>query len=306
MIILQAGVPRSGNLWVYRTIQHMLMDANVPIKSYASEYRKFIAVRNVHDLNQTFTHDVINIKPEGLFWEPSHLSSLHIHDVDAYLQACTHLWSHSHFIDEYFDAYAKFSHIIYILRDPRDVLISNARYLYTEKMKTYRPNQHAQNPQEFIQQRHFAVIHNWVRHVGGYLKYYDRLNMHFIFYENMLADFDTELAALQSFLGLALSDQDTQKIKDAVSFSTMHQEKPDHVNKGQSGQWLQTLTDDQVSAINRVAGPMLSLLGYSITGTQPQLPKLIQGALSPTDIEYILTKAGKERLTLNRKVINKQ
>ena len=224
MIILQAGVPRSGNLWGYRTIQHMLIDANVPVNSYVSEYRKFISRHNIHDLNQTFTHDVINIKPEGLFWEPSHLSRLHIHDIDAYLQACTHLWSHSHFIDSFFDVYTKFSHIIYILRDPRDVLISNARYLYTEKMQTYRPNQHAQNPQEFIQQRHFAVVHNWVRHVGGYLKHYDRLNMHFIFYENMLADFDTELAALEDFLRVSLSDHNRQTIKDSVSFSAMHQE----------------------------------------------------------------------------------
>jgi aryl sulfotransferase len=300
MIILQAGVPRSGNLWVYRTIQHMLIDANVPVKSYAGEYREFIARHNIHDLNQTFTHDVINIKPEGLFWEPSHLSSLHIHDIDAYLKACTHIWSHSHFIDDYFDVYTKFSHIIYILRDPRDVLISNARYLYTEKMQTYRPNQHAQNPQEFIEQRHFALVHNWVRHVGGYLKQYDRLNMHFIFYENMLADFETELATLQDFLGFSLSGQGSQIIKEAVSFSTMHEEKPDHVNKGQAGQWLSVLTDDQNNAINRVAGPMLALLGYSLTGTQSQQPKLIQGGFSPADIEYILNQAEQERLSLNR------
>jgi aryl sulfotransferase len=300
MIILQAGVPRSGNLWVYRTIQHMLMDGNIPIKSYAAEYRKFIARHSIHDLNQTFTHDVINIKPEGLFWEPSHLSSLHIHDIDAYLQACTHIWSHSHFIDDFFNVYTKFSHIFYILRDPRDVLISNARYLYTEKMQTYRPNQHARDPQEFLEQRHFAVVHNWVRHVGGYLKQYDRLNMHFIFYENMLADFESELAALQNFLGLSLSGQESQIIKEAVSFSTMHEEKPDHVNKGQAGQWLNVLTDDQINAINRVAGPMLALLGYSLTGTQAQLPKLIQGGFSPADIEYILNQAEEERLSLNR------
>ncbi|HET59546.1 MAG TPA: hypothetical protein ENN32_04185 [Chloroflexi bacterium] len=303
MIIFQAGVPRSGNLWVYRTIQHMLMDANVPIKSYVSEYREFIAAHNVHDLSQTFTHDVINIKPEGLFWEPSHLSSLHIHDIDAYLQACTHIWSHSQFIDEFFDVYTKFTNIVYILRDPRDVLISNARYLYTEKMQTYRPNQHAHNPQEFLEQRHFAVVHNWVRHVGGYLKQYDRLNMHFIFYENMLADFDTELTALQDFLGFDFSSHDRKIIKDAVSFSTMHAEKPDHVNKGQAGQWLNVLNDDQINAINRVAGPMLALLGYSLTGTQSQLPKLIRGGFSLADIEYILTQAEQERLCLNRQAV---
>lgn len=299
MVILQAGVPRSGNLWVYRTIQHMLNSTQTPIKSYVSKYRQFIATHNIHDLNQTFTHDVINIKPEGVFWEPSHLSSLHIHDIDAYLQACTHVWSHSHFVEEYFDVYAKFSRIVYILRDPRDVLISNARYLYTEKMQTYRPNQHAQNPEEFIDQRHFAVAHNWVRHIGGYLKFFDRLPMHFIFYENMLENFDVEFDALQNFLGFSLSDQERQAISDAVSFKTMHQEKPDHVNKGQSGQWVDLLTDEQKMNINRIAGPLLTLLGYSLTGTQRLSPKLSPGLLQSGDVEKIIAQANKERGLLN-------
>lgn len=307
MKIFQAGVPRSGNLWIYRTIQKMLEATSTPNPSLAKVFRESIARTGYIDPERTFVHDVISIKPEGVFWEPTHQSKFLIHHFDNYLVACTHLWTHQPFCEERSELFQKFTKIIYIIRDPRDVLISNSKYLFTDRTITLRPREdESEDSQKFIEDGHFKRAHGWIRHVGSYLRVANRFpNMYFVFYERFLEDFDSELDNLSHFLEFELNDEQKATIKDAVSFESMHKEKPLHVRKGAAGQWETVLTAEQIQNIKVVAGPFLEFLGYGADSkleTLPQLPPL--ELLIPDSIDQMIVESGRERrkLLLERNV----
>lgn len=309
MTIFQAGVPRSGNLWMYRTIQKIFEVTETPPHSIATAFRDSIGWNPYIDREQTFTHDVLSIKPEGVFWEPTHQSAIEIQDIDHFIAASSHIWTHQPFCDERQNIYHKFDKIIYILRDPRDVLISNSKYLFTDRTKSLRPREdQSETSQKFIEEEHFKRVHGWIRHVGSYLKHaFYFKNMHFVFYERLLADFDAEFEGLCSVLDFSLNKEQRHKVKQAVSFQKMHQEKPEHVRKGTSGQWESTLTTKQIENISQVGGPFLQLLGYGVEcelNTLPQLPSLSE--LSPEEINQVIAASGKVRSRLIREQKQKE
>lgn len=84
-------------------------------------------------------------------------------------------------------------------------------------------------------------------------------------------------------LEIDLDETAVNNIKREVEFSSMKRENPDHVRKGSSGGWVQILTDIQKKQAERIAGPMLSLLNYSIrddkiNNFEPFLPVKLQSS----------------------------
>ncbi|NSW51707.1 MAG: sulfotransferase domain-containing protein [Anaerolineae bacterium] len=302
MVFLQAGIPRSGNLWVYRTIRGLFDVTRTPFHSYVAKYRDFITMSSVHDIDQTFNHDVVQFLDEGIFWDPSHKSTLHIHNFSAYLSENSHLWTHSHFVNAHLDQYKQIDRIVYIIRDPRDVLISNSRYMFSEKMQTYRPTPHGNTAEEFLQNRHFALVHNWSKHVLSYLKHKDELPIYFVFYERLLANFDKELRALAKFLGFDPPASQRREIKKMVSFEVMHAEKPEHARAGQAGQWGTILTEEQLHNIHLVSKPVLEFFGYPLTnqGTRSTQPGMPDGPLSVAEIIAMENEVNAQRIRLNQ------
>lgn len=302
MSIFQAGVPRSGNLWIYRMIQNMYRVREIQTKSLARDFRENIAKIGYLEPNKTYAHDVLSIKPEGSFWEPTHQSYVQIHDFDQYLASCTHIWTHQPYCEEHSELYPKFDKIINIVRDPRDVLISNSKYLFTERTKGFRPREdEEEDSQKYIEKGHFKRVHGWIRHVGSYLKHYNELDMHFVFYERFLANFDEEFEKLRIFLGFDLTQDQILQVKEAVSFKTMHQEKPEHVRKGKSGQWEDSLTEAQIQNIKAVGSPFLQYLGYGVEQkleTLPDLPKTED--IDSELIDSMIKNSGEERSKLVR------
>ncbi len=90
------------------------------------------------------------------------------------------------------------------------------------------------------------------------------LDIHFVFYERLLRNFDAELGELLQYLGLQVKPESTQAITQAVEFTTMKAENPHHIRRGRAGEWATNLTSSQKQRARKIAGPLLELLGYPL------------------------------------------
>lgn len=91
----------------------------------------------------------------------------------------------------------------------------------------------------------------------------EKLNLHFVFYEQLSHNFGEELQKLLDYLELELSVQTRVK----------------HLNKGKYGKWTQKLGDDQKELAEERAGALMQMLNYPINEQQldklPYIPQTI-------------------------------
>lgn len=289
MALLQVGVAKSGNFWLYKILQSVAIHGGI-------EQRSFIKNHPIHERAKAWELsyagqadiDVLDIERENCFCRIGSVFREPIGDMGSYIRQCSHVWTHSEFCNRSALVLPRFDKVIYIVRDPRDVSVSEAKFAFTPYMKKYYPHDE-KNAKEYLAHRLEGIMRHWVRHVGGYLHHKDKLNIHFVFYERLLHSFDSELSNLLDFLGLELGSDAINDIKAEVDFSTMKRENPRHVRKGLSGEWARVLTDRQKRQSLRIAGSMLELLNYSVNeGTPLSFPRIpmrmrhgqLEGAMS--------------------------
>ena len=277
MTILQAGVPKSGNYWLYSIIKHILQQAKEQHRSYIQQHPIQSQTANWElSFAGQAQMDFLTIEGEKCYCRISEVFKERIDDIDNYIEQCSQVWTHSPATSSASSILSKFDKIVYIIRDPRDVAISYAKFAFTEhKLKNGSPH-YESSPQTYLENRLEEMTRRWVRHVGSYLKY-RRLNIYPIFYEGLLHSFDSELEKLLTYLEIELSPEAIAKVKHEVSFKTMKQRSPKHLRKGSSGQWQDKLSDRQKQTVERVAAPMLELLNYPLTtASLPNLPDEIE------------------------------
>ncbi len=274
MQILQIGMWKSGNFWVYNILQNVLNKAGIAQTGY---------MRNqpIYPLAQTWTLtfeeqaglDHIDILRNGTFAIIGSQYRELIEDFDVYLSQTTHVWSESYFCSRTPEALSKFDKVVYIVRDPRDRAISMSRFAFKPYMKKHFPNTFG-SPEEYLDKKLGRMVRNWTMHVGGYLAHMDDLNVHVVFYERLLKSFDTEFRDLLTYLEIDLSDDDIEAIRHAVDFSTMKQKNPNHLRQGKAGASTQVLRDEQLQTVTNIAGPMMDLLNYGVAAPKDDLPQL--------------------------------
>lgn len=301
MKILQAGMAKSGNFWLYKIIQGILSHGGLENKS-------FIQNHPIHELAQTWDLsykeqadiDVLDIDPHKCFYRISSVFRMPIEDIDDYIQQCNHVWTHSHFCQRSVTVLPKFDKIVYIIRDPRDRAISAAKFRFTPYMQKYYPHGDP-DPDASLAHSLTGNVRSWVQHGGGYLRCRDELQIHFVFYERLLHAFGEEVADLLEYLDIELSEEAIAAIKRDVEFNTMKRENPHHVRKGRSGRWREVLTDAQKQRAARIAGPMLEILNYPVyeSQTDQSLPCL-PTQLDSSQIEKAIAHAN--RRTFREKV----
>ena len=273
MTILQAGVPKSGNYWLYSIIKNILEQAGEEHRSFIQQHPIQAQAKNWQlSFAGQSSMDFLTIEGGRCYCRLSGVFREEIADIDSYIEQCSQVWTHSSLNTLAQSILPKFNKIIYIIRDPRDVAISYSKFAFTEhKLKNGSPH-YEQSPETYLANRIEEMTRQWVQHVGGYLKYQNQLNIYPIFYERLLQDFDRELANLLTYLEIELSPDAIATIKHNVAFKTMKQKSPKHLRKGSSGQWQEKLGDRQKEQVERVAAPMLDLLGYSTV--QRKIPSL--------------------------------
>jgi hypothetical protein len=183
---------------------------------------------------------------------------------------------------EYFDP--RYKRIIYIVRDPRDVVLS--QYHFHIKRRLIEDSY----PVEQFVRRFVAgetsVYASWGENVAGWLATrYNNPDFLLLRYEDMIADTARELAKVASFLGIEV---DPQRIGNAVEQSSADQMRKLEAAQGlkwsstrktrqdipfvrtaKAGNWRSALPESALEIIENAWGPLMRWLKYeTVTHTK--------------------------------------
>ena len=267
---VQIGVAKSGNLWLYRILEK--------VQEYSGMNRKsFIRNHPIAPIARTWKMgfpgqseiDYISISPYGCIFNIGSIFNMPIDNLDEYLNQCSLVWVHSHFCEKTQEVLRKFDKIVYMIRDPRDIAISMAKYSFTPYRLKHFPHRET-NPKSWLANNLADSLIAWVKHVGAYLKYQEKLKIHVLFYERLLHRFNDEMQLLLDYLGVNLSKEQIDQIAKETSFETMKKNHSNHLRKGQYGEWTEVLTPQQKDLSKQIAGPLLKLLNYPIEEPKPE------------------------------------
>ena len=269
MKILQGGVPKCGNFWLYQIIQQLLNRTGHDTKSFI-EQQPIYQLAKSWDLNfpEQARIDVLEITDLQDSYRISSVFRMPIDNIAQYVAQTKHVWTHSPICKRSGEVLQQFDKKVYILRDPRDRALSAAKYYCSPYMLKYFP-QEEKDPQRFLQKNFEQLMHEWVWHVYDHLRLSREHNIHITFYEGFLLDFQQELGRLLAYLELDLSQPEREALEEAVSFNTLKKKNPKHLKKGQSGYWMDQLSDEQLEIAQHMAGPLLRYLGYPLERNQP-------------------------------------
>jgi len=194
--ILQAGVPKSGNYWLYRIINSIFTHCGLEKKSFIQNTPMYRVAKTWElSYKEQSSIDVLDIDPHKCYYRISSIFRMPVDDIDTYIQQTSVVWTHSCFCDLSRVILPKFDKIIYIIRDPRDVALSMAYFVFTPYMQKYFPVQE-RNYKEYLARKLAGRMKNWVEHVGGYFQFCDKLNIHAVFFENLRFSFEKEMERL--------------------------------------------------------------------------------------------------------------
>ncbi|MHA2427308.1 MAG: sulfotransferase domain-containing protein, partial [Candidatus Hermodarchaeia archaeon] len=186
MLILQIGVPRSGNLWLHNILREILQRAGIERKGFVKKHPIYSEALTWEHFSEQAEIDLIEVTNGQVNFRKGAFVQ-NVENLDRYLIDCTQVWTHSPRDSKNEQVYRKFGKIIYILRDPRDVAISASRYVFSPFFRNQHPHEEV-TPSDYLKNRLYENLLYWVRHVGGYLLHRKTMDIHFIFYENLLND----------------------------------------------------------------------------------------------------------------------
>lgn len=303
MKIIQIGNAKSGNFWLYKILKQILISSHQEPKSFI-QHQPIYNIAKTWKLSFSEQADIDNlmITPRQYYYRISSIFEMPIENLDDYVNQCGHVWLQSPPCELTPGALSKFDKVIYIIRDPRDVAISNSQYAFTPYRSQLYPIK-AKNPDEHLNDRLKYEVSLWVGHVGGYLKLRNALKMHVIFYERLVESFESELAQLLDYLNIELDQTIRDIVREKVSFSHMRHKDPHHVRQGKIFKWRDILTEKQKKLVVRMSGPMLKLLNYPMDTcsekkfTQTSLPlatsfdnKPLEKAMSHAQRQFYIEK----------------
>jgi aryl sulfotransferase len=261
--VLHISYVKSGSYFLWQALDSLYRAAGCK--------RSFVRAHPIQQLRGTwpefsidqFDIDQILVQDEACYWqiEMQHVEPLT--DVDAYVAACSHVWTHSFLCERSWEVYPAFGRVCYIVRDPRDALASMAHFVQTPFMRRYHPHP-ATSPADYVEAELETFLGEWRRHAAGHWRARRALGIDFLRYEDMVADLPAALRHLAAMAGLELDDAAIATIATSLGVDTMRQKNPQHVRKGGSGGFRDLLTPAQQERALAIAGPTMRELGYEV------------------------------------------
>ncbi|WP_373057496.1 sulfotransferase domain-containing protein [Zunongwangia sp. H14] len=263
MTTLQIGYPKSGNFWLYQILQRILQYKGENTTAFIQKHPIQELAKN-WDLNypEQSLIDMIDITDLQVSYRISSIFRMPVEDLSAYLKETSHVWTHSPVCKGSTPVFNNFDKKIYIIRDPRDVVISASKYFCSAYMKKYFP-QEEKEPKKYLERHFDRMMTEWVWHVWDHLRLSEKYNIQVCFFEGFRNNFQEELSALLQYLQVALTQEQRESLEKAVSFNNLKKENPKHLRKGTSGYWKEQLSEAYKQRAMEIAGPLLEYLGYA-------------------------------------------
>jgi len=264
MAILQVTLPRSGGLLVWKTIQAVLRAAQVERKSVIRTHAVQSQRDKWLDLSlPLFEIDSLDFEADGrVLFTVDTLYAEPVVDVAAFVRACSHVWTDSRASESARAHLRLFTQIAYLVRDPRDALVSLSSYAFKPYMQRYAKTA-AKTPREFIEIQLDEFIESWRDNVESYVDAQrSGLPIRFFRFEDLIADFDGVLRDLSTWLGYDLTVHQRAEIRDTVSFERMAAEYPEHVQFGTVGRHTSLLSEAHRGRIDELCSSTMSRMGY--------------------------------------------
>ena len=273
MNILQISSPKSGSFWLNTILTKTLQKKGLDISYFIKQQPEYEDIKN-EDLSfkgQAGT-DMLDIEEEGAFYRVSSLLKEPVPSLREYSEKATLAWTHSTWCTKTPHVFTFFDRKLCIVRDPRDTALSAAKFAFTPYMQQHYPSPY-NSTEEFLEGEYERLLEQWVWFYGNYLLHSSELDLHFIFYENLLRRFPKEYNSLLKYLDIELSPEDQKQIQEEVAFSSMKEESPQHLQKGKSRKWVDQLTINQIEQASVKAGALMRIFGYALTpGEGDKLP----------------------------------
>lgn len=291
MQILQAGAAKSGNFWLYKIIDHIYGASGIAKKSFVQNHPIYKVAKTWKlSYPEQASIDMLDIENEKCYWRISSAVRQPLEDPDEYLNATSHVWTHSRICARSLNIYPKFDKVVYIVRDPRDRALSEAKFAFSDYMQHYFPC-NEKSPEEYLQNNFAKSMNRWRWHVYDHFRYARQLNIHIVFYERLLKNFERELDHLLKYLEVDLPDNARQKIKEEVDFSTMKKNNTNHLKKRHYGSWEDMLSPQQKKLAEEINGHLLHMMHYPngkfISGLLPEIPKNLSKELMESHLDEI-------------------
>lgn len=158
-----------------------------------------------------------------------------------------------------------FRHVVYLVRDPRDVMVS---YFYHFRR---RKDDFDLSMEEFVERNdHYAG--DWGEHVRGWLKRTSDEHVLLLRYEDLHLEPVTSFRRIAEACGIDLTDEELQHYVERSSFGRMRKAEEvastenvrgiDFIRQGVVGDWRSELSEGSVRMIEQRYGDLMKILGY--------------------------------------------
>lgn len=270
-----ASYPKSGNTWIRLALWSLLADGGAPALTDIEQFGNLVTGRRLFDdMLEVESGHLTNAEIELL--RPMLHDLLFASDGPSELVKVHDAWFHTVAGRAVFDA--KHSRAaIYILRDPRDVAVSWARFsnqsidwaiaYLSDPRASLTPDDRRLN--NTIPQ----FLGNWSAHVTSWIDE-SGLDPLVVRYEDMHADLPGALARIAARLDWPVSDEALAGVVAATRFERLADEErrhgfsevPDTAShffvSGRAGGWRDVLTPDQAATIERDHETVMRRFGY--------------------------------------------
>ncbi len=244
-------------------------DSDIYIATYlksGTTWMQVILYNMLHEVDMNFNH-IYDVSP----WVKNEALRLRTPKRINELPSPRILKTHDRY--DFFDKSVKGKYIC-VLRDGKDVAASLFYHNrnYRDPDLTFTKN----FDKNFVDD---SFKMNWFSHVRDWIINKENLDVHYVTYHEMKSDFEGTLKNIAQFLGIELTDERIQQIKENTSFENMkkHEDKfgaipskqsrlvfDQFIRKGESGEGKEQMSEEQLKLFNAKYNIMI----------KPLLPKI--------------------------------
>lgn len=242
MIVLSVGMPRAGSGWHYNLV-HDLMKTTGCADAHAIRER-YRLERILTEVNCNI--GVLSARRLSLVALPALVGNTFVIKAHAGPTSASRLLQRLGLL-----------RITYIYRDPRDAMLS--AYDYGQRaLKKGRPNAFShltdfQKSMDFIMD-YILIWEKWMK----------ERNVLIARYEDLLTNYEHEVARLVGFLNLNGNHPDVQGVIDSYRPGAAEGQQGLHFYKGKIGRFREAYSADEQAILKAKLGPYLKRMGYEV------------------------------------------